>query len=488
MTSSKTLKKIITIGAAALIAIAGSLTASAPATAAEVTNVSQGGGSGLQAGMTSVSLGVGTCNSYSGTVNLNDFALTLSSGSQTISSINLMGYIVVNFSSALTSGQTVTITYTKNVSRILTCNNGDTVGSFNFTGVVSGGQMAGGTVVSNPVIAYANGVLTSTAAVWNNASVNKRSYWLVCSSSHAAMNGDLNSNVSRPSDCGPISATALSGQAPTWINSTPYTIPASVNKWVSCNVNVCTTSIVSTTGAFYTWYEFDNGVWTQAATIGADGSSSSPSVAAAPALTPEQARNQIKPLPVIVQPLVAALPALSKPLVDAGGKVDLKSGDFSGLVSAVIAGKALDINVSSTGSLSINVPNGKAGTTADLLLNFKSGSVILQDAIKYVAPVVVAEVPVRAVSIKAGAKKLSATAADEIRHAAFANLKNNSIQCVGFAASDSTAAKAAAQLTAIQACDLAVKSNSDLVNSEVVVVVDKIKAATQGVGIKVYKQ
>jgi hypothetical protein len=204
------------------------------------------------------------------------------------------------------------------------------------------------------------------------------------------------------------------------------------------------------------------------------------------ALSPEQARNQIKPLPTIVQPLVAALPALSKPLVDAGGKVDVKSGDFTGLVSASISGKPLDLTVGSTGSLTITVPNGKAGTTADLLLNFKSGTVILQDAIKYVAPVVVSQVPVRPVAIKAGAKKLSATAADDVRHAAFANLKNNSIECVGYAASAATAD--AAKATAQQACDLAVKSNPDLVNTNVVVVIDKTKAATQGVGIRVYKQ
>jgi hypothetical protein len=219
------------------------------------------------------------------------------------------------------------------------------------------------------------------------------------------------------------------------------------------------------------------------------GGSSCRTVAPAPGtgarpLTPEQARNQIKPLPTIVQPLVAALPALSKPLIDAGGKVDLKSGDFSGLVSASISGKPLDITLGSTGSLTITVPNGKAGTTADLLLNFKSGTVILQDAIKYVAPVVVANVPVRLVAIKSGAKKLSSAAADSVRLAAFANLANNSIECVAYASSAATAD--AAKATAQQACDLAVKANPNLVNVSVSVAIDKIKAATQGVGIKVY--
>jgi hypothetical protein len=226
-------------------------------------------------------------------------------------------------------------------------------------------------------------------------------------------------------------------------------------------------------------------------TIPSYGGSSAPSVVAPSAslarpLTPEQAKNQIKPLPTIVQPLVAALPALNKPLVEAGGKVDLKTGDFTGLVSASISGKALDLKVGATGSLSITVPTGKAGTTADLLLNFTSGTVILQDAIKYVAPVVVANIPVRPVAIKSGAKALSPAAADAVRQAAFANLKNNSIECVAYAASAATAD--AAKATAQQACDLAVKSNPDLVNTNVVVVIDKTKAATQGVGIKVYKK
>ena len=487
MTSSNTLKKIISIGAAMLLAVGGSLTSTAPASAAEVTNVTLGGGSSPQSGMTSLSLGVGTCNSYTGTISLADWQITLSSGSQTITGVNLVGYMVVGFSAALTGGQTITITYTKNVSRIITCNNGDTVGSFTYTGVVSGGMMAGGTVVSNPSIAYNAGALTSTAATWNNASVNKRSYWLVCSSSHAAMNGDLNSNVSRPSDCGPISATALNGQAPTWLNTSPYTIPASVNKWVSCNVNACNTSVVSTTGAFFTWYEFDNGVWTQSATIGADGSSSSPSVATAPVLSAEQAKNAIKPLPAAVLPLVAAIPSFNKPLVAGGGKIDTTAGDFTGLVSASIGGKTVEFKAPTSGGISVTVPTGQAGTTADLVLTFKTGPIIFQDAIKYVAPVVVAAVPARPVSVSSASKSFSEEAQSEIRQAAFANVKNTAVACVGYAAANTAAARDAAVAIATKACAIANKANSDLVITGVDVVVDKLKARTQGVGIKVYK-
>ena len=474
-----------------LLAVGGSLTSASPASAAELTSVTLGGGSGLQASMQTFSLGAAGCNSYSGTINLADWQLTLSSGSQTLTSVTLAGYMVVGLSAPLTSGQTVTVTYTKNVSRVISCtHNSDTMGSFSYMGVVSGGVQSGGTVVSNPATpTYSNGVLTSTAAVWQNASVNKRSYWLVCTSSHDAMNGDLMSNVTRPADCGPISATALSGQAPTWLNTNPYTVPASVNKWVSCSVNNCTTTALSTTGLFYTWYEFDSGVWTQSATIGSDGSSSgsSSSVAAAPVLTAEQARNTLKPVPAAVQPLVPAFIALNKPMASLGGKVALSAGDFTGLVSAKIAGKSLDFILGNTGKITMTVPQGEAGKTADLVLTFNTGSIILQDAIKYVAPLDVAKVGERPISIAAGSKKITAEVADQIRQAALANVKNDTIQCVAYSASNSAAAKAAAQLTAVQACGVAVKANSDLKVADVVVIVDKLKARTQGVGIKVYK-
>jgi hypothetical protein len=42
-------------------------------------------------------------------------------------------------------------------------------------------------------------------------------------------------------------------------------------------------------------------------------------------------------------------------------------------------------------------------------------------------------------------------------------------------------------LTAVQACAVAVKANPDLKVADVAVIVDKLKARTQGVGIKVYK-
>ena len=343
---------------------------------------------------------------------------------------------------------------------------------------------SGGTVTANPATpSYSNGVLTATSATWQNASVNKRTYWLVCASAHPAASGD--SSNSRPSDCAPTSATALTAQSPTWLNTNPYTIPATVNKLVSCVISTCTTTSLSTVGLYYTWYEFDSGNWTMSATVGADGSSAP--VVSLPVLSAEQARNIVKPLPVIVQPLVAALPQLSKPMFNQGGKLALTAGDFSGLVSASISGKPLDLSVATNGGLTITVPNGEAGKTADLFLNFTSGTVIIQDAIKYVAPFVVADVPVRPVSIAAGSTKLNDATADQVRQAAFANMKNTTISCVAYAASGTAAARAAAIASAEQVCALATKANPALTATPVTVIVDKAKAKTSAVGIKVYK-
>jgi hypothetical protein len=137
--------------------------------------------------------------------------------------------------------------------------------------------------------------------------------------------------------------------------------------------------------------------------------------------------------------------------------------------------------------VNIPVPAGKVGT-ADLTLTFDSGTITIQDGIKYVAPVNVAAVPVREISLAAGTTKVSEAVADQIRLAAFANMNNNTIQCVAYASSNSVAAKAAAKLTAVQACGIATKANPSLSVADVMVIVNKAKSRKTGVGIKVYKQ
>ena len=435
---------------------------------------------------TSINLSVsGGCSFQSPSIPVSsDWSVSVAGTSRTISNIASTNNKITLSVGSMSSGQSISVTYTKSSGSLIVCGVTGAVANLPsaLTATVGGGGGGGGT----PTCA---GQTAVTAYSASTTTLSPGGSFTVSYNGNPSLSGCI-----LPTN-GFASGRYLNGTLVGVFYYSATSQGLQVTPYVTTFANLQTqTGRTLVDGDVYTnkiWVNPGNTAPVQSGPgdfsftititgVGVGGSST------VPALTPEQAKNQIKPLPVIVQPLVAALPSLSKPLVDAGGKVDVKSGDFTGLVSASISGKALDLTVGSTGSLTITVPNGLAGTTADLLLNFKSGTVILQDAIKYVAPVVVAQVPVRPVSIKAGAKKLSATAADEIRHAAFANLKNNSIECVAYAASAATADSAKA--TAQQACDLAVKSNPDLVNTSVVVVIDKIKAATQGVGIRVYKQ
>ena len=344
-------------------------------------------------------------------------------------------------------------------------------------------QQAGTPLTAPGVPTISNGVITrGTSGVWAGASQNLGGFWLLCSSSHTASSAGVNA-----SDCGPISATALSNQTATWVTTSPLTITPTFNKWTSCGGQGggCTTSVVNTAGMFLAWYEYDGSNNMRSATAAIDGVQSAAVVA--PVLSAEQAKNVIKPLPVVVQQVVAAIPSFNKPLLAGGGKIDTTAGDFTGLVSASIGGKAVEFKAPTSGGISVTVPAGQAGTTADLVLTFKTGPIIFQDAIKYVAPVVVANVPARPISVSSSSKSFSEEAKSEITQAAFANVRNTAVACVGYAAASSASSQAAAMEVATKACAIANKSNSDLTISEVTVVVDAQKARSQGVGIKVYK-
>jgi hypothetical protein len=480
MTSSNTLKKLVSIGAAMLLAVGGSLTSATPASAAELTSPSLAGGNAtVRDGMTSFSLDLG-CAAYSGTANLSDWSLTVSGGTQTLSSVNLFGYIVVTLSSALAGGETVTLTYTKNGSRVIGCtNNSNTVGSFTFTSTAPAAAGVSGT----PTLSKSGTTLTAVPATSSGAS----QYWYLCDSSKTANNAAFN----------PPAMTAISGcsmlftSAGTSSPANTTTLNLTGTYYVRAgSMGSYTYPAASFSGGHVVFVQAVNtgSVMARSASVTADTvSSSGGSEPTAPALTAEQAKNALKPVPAAVQPLVPGFLALNKPMASLGGKVALSAGDFSGLTAAKIGDKTIDFTLGTTGNISFTVPQGEAGKTADLVLTFNTGSIILQDAIKYVAPLDVAKVGVRPLAIAAGATKITEEVAGQIRQAAFANVKNDTIQCVAYATSGSSAAKAAAQLTAVQACGLAVKANSSLKVVDVEVIVDKLKARTQGVGIKVYK-
>jgi len=437
-------------------------------------------------GATSVTLGVSNgCNFASSSLSsFADFTLLVAGTARTISSVSTSGgNVVLNFSGALTSGQSISVSYTQSADPVITCGSSAFIRNTTtaLSGTVGGGGGGGGSTpcagqtvvtsyaVSSPTLAPGG---TYTIIYNGNPTFNNCLLPTTGFASARFLNGTLvgqfyYSGTSQGLNISNLTSTYT--QLQNWAGRTLVNGDVITSKiWVSPGM---TQPSANSAGDFsYT-----------ITITGADGSVS------APTLSPTQARNMLKPVPAAVQPLVPAFLALNKPMASLGGSVALSAGDFTGLVSAKIANKSIDFILGKTGQITMTVPQGEAGKTADLVLTFNTGSIILQDAIKYVAPVVVANVPVRPVAIKAGAKSISESAADEIRHAALANLKNDTIQCVAYSASNSAAAKAAAQLTAVQACGVAVKANPELKVADVEVIIDKLKARTQGVGIKVYK-
>lgn len=193
------------------------------------------------------------------------------------------------------------------------------------------------------------------------------------------------------------------------------------------------------------------------------------------------------PLPVWASNIVSSIPTLTKSLVTTGGSVALTGGDYADLKSVTIGGKAVTFKVETTGNVTIPVPSGEAGKTADIVIVFSGGTMVVQDGIKYVAPINIAKIGERPIAIAAGAKRITAAVADQIRQAAFANMTNNTISCVAYAANNTAKAKAAAKLIAVQACGIATKANPGLKAAEVTVIVNKAKAKKEAIGIKVFK-
>ena len=462
MTSSNTLKKIASIGAAVLLAVGGSITVAAPASAAVPTPQSGFGGGGyFYAAPTNYLVGdtaaaaTGSWNAGMSSVN----AATHEWFSCTSSSA-----LVTDTNACTARGSAITAsTYQGNpLTTTYTVQSGD-IGKWLKVKIVATAPVSlgdGGTSAPS-IITSANAVLDAPTATF-----------------------DPNGGVAG-------SITSLTGGV-IWLPSLAHGGAGALPTRTNCFFQGWGTAANSTNPEFSmsatvlmssrTYYA----IWSGSCLTAPQSSPSSSSSSSRP-LTPEQAKNAIKPLPAAVQQVVGAIPSFNKPLVAGGGKIDASSGDFTGLVSATIGGKTVDFKSPTGVGISLTVPTGKAGTTADLVLTFKTGPIIFQDAIKYVAPVVVAEVPARPVSVSSSSKTFSEEAQNEIRRAAFANVKNTAVSCVAYAASNSASSQAAALDLATRACAIANKANSDLAITGVSVVVDKLKARTQGVGIKVYK-
>ncbi len=426
-------------------------------------------------GATSVTLGVSNgCNFASSSLSaFSDFTLIVGGTAKTISSVTTTSSnVVLNFSGAVTSGQTISVSYTKSIDPEISCGPTSFIRNTTsaLTGTVSSGGGGGGgggyTMTSPASYSITNNVATANDGVWSGGTPTR--FWVLCDNPHNTPATSIHM------DCYPMALTQNGS------DERGTTVNLAADVWMGFSG---TRTLVSFASKYFGLYVQNMG--TQYVTATTAGPALAASVAEP--LRALDALRALKPLPAAVQPLVPGFLALNKPMASLGGKVALSAGDFTGLTSAKIGDKAIDFSLGTTGNISFTVPQGQAGKTADLVLTFTTGSIILQDAIKYVAPLDVAKVGVRPIAIAAGAKKITEEVAGQIRQAAFANVKNDTIQCVAYSASNSAAAKAAAQLTAVQACGLAVKANPSLKVVDVEVIVDKLKARTQGVGIKVYK-
>jgi hypothetical protein len=469
MTSSNTLKKLVSIGAAMLLAVGGSLVAAEPASAAVLTSVALGGGSHIQASMTTFSLGAVGCNTYTGTIDIADWQMTVNGGTQTLSSVTLSGYMVIHLSAALAGGETVTLSYTKNNSRVITCDSGDTIGTFTYTDTAP----VPASITGTPSVTVASNIVTAAPATAVGGVVNQ--YWFVCAASKSATSTTLaGAPISGISGCFMLFNTAgtssavqtntldLRGTYYIRMGTSPtYTYPAAV----LAGQNVLFAQVLNSLIAY--------------------SSSVSGDVATTTPTTPTVISEAAKPLPVWAAPILKQIPTLSKTLNTDGGKVSLTDGDFSSLTTVTVGGKEVTFSTDAKGNVNIPIPAGAAGTTADLVVTFTGGKMVIQDGIKYVAPTDVAKVAEAGVAgFKANSSKVSGALAASILYAAQIDHKANAIACSGYAASKAQVALATARAQA--ACDYATGAYSNLTKSTVAVIVNKAKAKSASVGIKVY--
>jgi hypothetical protein len=472
MTSSITLKKLVSLGAAMLLAVGGSLVAAEPAHAGVITAtpVLETGvaGAHIQAGMTSLSFSVPGC-SMSGTPQLSEFALTNVGGTQTIQSVAKFGYLVVTLSSALVGGEQLTITYTPGT---LSCGGGNTLGAFTFTDSVPAIPAVTGT----PTLSASGTTLTAVPA---SSAGSIYQYWYLCTSSKTASN----STFTPPAISGVSGCSMLFNSADTTSPANTTTLSLTGTYYVRAGSSGSYTyPAANFTGGHVIFAQAANNgsVIARSASVAASGDSGAGTTA--PTVIPESA----KPLPVWAAPILKAIPTLSKTLTTEGGKVSLTDGDFSSLKSVTVGGQAVVYSIDAKGDVNIPIPAGKAGTTADLIVTFTGGKMTIQDGIKYVAPLDIATVREAPIAgFKGKSTKITGDLAAAIQYAAQLDKKATTVLCTGYAASKAAVATVTAQAEA--ACAYATKANDQLLNKSVKVVVNAKLAKTATVGIKVHK-
>jgi hypothetical protein len=313
-------------------------------------------------------------------------------------------------------------------------------------------------VTDAPTYRITGSVATAFDGTWSGGTPVR--YWLLCTLAHPS---PTTSTVL--TDCSGLSLTQ-SGQSEQGL-----TLNLPTQAWIGPTLSRTQVTVAD----YFLLLRVSNGM----SSYNTSTSGSTP-----PVVTPS-VTEAAKPLPVWAAPILKQIPTLSKTLNTDGGKVSLTDGDFSSLKTVTVGGKEVTFSTDAKGNVNIPIPAGKAGTTADLVVTFTGGKMVIQDGIKYVAPTDVAKVAEAGVAgFKANSSKVSGALAASILYAAQIDHKANAIACSGYAASKAQVALATARAQA--ACDYATGAYSNLTKSTVAVIVNKAKAKSASVGIKVY--
>jgi hypothetical protein len=447
MTSSNTLKKLVSIGAAMLLAVGGSLVAAEPALASTVVTWDAGTG---------------------GTVDANgqqSFVETVSGASITSpTAMTRTGCTITGWqewrTGTMFSNRTfplsLTMTTTIELRPVWSCPMVLTTAP---TAVISGASAV------------------ATAGVWAGGTVMGE--WKICGLSVTA---GSNTNGYFNGSSGGCDALFTSSQGNTRVSSATLSLTGSYYRQGNAQAVVLS-------GSKLLWLEYGSSDTNVSAYANTATISVPLTLTVAPPVTATVVApiaESAKPLPVWAAPILKQIPTLSKTLTTEGGKLSLKDGDYSSLKSVTVGGKEVAYSIDAKGDVNIPVPAGKGGTFADLVVTFTGGKMTVQDGIKYVEPTNVATVREAPIAgFKGTSTKITGALAESIQYAAQLDKKANTVLCTGYAASKAAVATATARAEA--ACGYATKVNDQLVNKKVTIVVNAKLAKTASVGIKVYK-
>jgi hypothetical protein len=316
------------------------------------------------------------------------------------------------------------------------------------------------TNTSAATFTMSNGIATYTPGTWtaSNSSTPTVSFlWLFCDSSH---NADSGSSGGPAADCGPIAATDISGTSPSsnsWIRTNPLSLPATAFKWVNSNGGIVTVASASLTTKHIAVYESVNGNWKVSAT--------SAVTETAQASTEQVTRSVERSIPTSVfqAPILNSLaPKMTGGFSSTGGRLVMKDVKPADISSVMLNGKKVEVIASKSGS-ALRIPAG-AGA-GDLTFTMADGTVLtVANAVKItpsqVDPKLVDLNPLP--TFKAGSVAVPAAIKSALNKRKAIILDSASAKCVGYASSNTAAARATALSRASNVCGVITDINENI--------------------------